>query len=399
MLNDTKIKALKAKDKKYYIADFDNLLLCIYPSGKKTFIFNYKCPKTLRYKRITLGEYPTLNLANARKQRDNLKVNLAENDSIREKYEITFKELALEKMDLKKLELSEKTYKSYMSYLQRFAFGIYGEIILDKLQIKDILKSFEKFRKENIREGADKFFTLLNEIFRHGVIKEYIKSNPMANLNRKELLINKASKNHATLLETKEIKALVDNIIDYKGYISVKIAAMFSLLTAQRSFSIRSAKWEDIDLDNGIWYIPQEDMKMKRAHTIPLNSQCVYMLKKYKEMSINTGYLFYSLRSKSEIISDNTIRSMFRRMGYSNDDFTPHGFRAMFSTLAHENRNKHQMSSDIIELCLAHVEKNKIKSAYNHALNLKEKAILMQWWGDYLDEIADLNQQVRNIFL
>ncbi|HEF9464834.1 TPA: DUF4102 domain-containing protein, partial [Campylobacter coli] len=106
MLNDTKIKALKAKDKKYYIADFDNLLLCIYPSGKKTFIFNYKCPKTLRYKRITLGEYPTLNLANARKQRDNLKVNLAENDSIREKYEITFKELALEKMDLKKLELS-----------------------------------------------------------------------------------------------------------------------------------------------------------------------------------------------------------------------------------------------------------------------------------------------------
>ncbi|EIX0880061.1 site-specific integrase, partial [Campylobacter coli] len=258
---------------------------------------------------------------------------------------------------------------------------------------------FEKFRKENIREGADKFFTLLNEIFRHGVIKEYIKSNPMANLNRKELLINKASKNHATLLETKEIKALVDNIIDYKGYISVKIAAMFSLLTAQRSFSIRSAKWEDIDLDNGVWYIPQEDMKMKRAHTIPLNSQCVYMLKKYKEMSINTGYLFYSLRSKSEIISDNTIRSMFRRMGYSNDDFTPHGFRAMFSTLAHENRNKHQMSSDIIELCLAHVEKNKIKSAYNHALNLKEKAILMQWWGDYLDEIADLNQQVRNIFL
>lgn len=156
---------------------------------------------------------------------------------------------------------------------------------------------------------------------------------------------------------------------------------------------------EDIDLENGIWYIPQEDMKMKRAHTIPLNSQCVYMLKKYKEMSINTGYLFYSLRSKSEIISDNTIRSMFRRMGYSNDDFTPHGFRAMFSTLAHENRNKHQMSSDIIELCLAHVEKNKIKSAYNHALNLKEKAILMQWWGDYLDEIADLNQQVRNIFL
>ncbi|EKH5237269.1 DUF4102 domain-containing protein, partial [Campylobacter coli] len=120
MLNDTKIKALKAKDKKYYIADFDNLLLCIYP---RTFIFNYKCPKTLRYKRITLGEYPTLNLANARKQRDNLKVNLAENDSIREKYEITFKELALEKMDLKKLELSEKTYKSYMSYLQRFAFG------------------------------------------------------------------------------------------------------------------------------------------------------------------------------------------------------------------------------------------------------------------------------------
>ncbi|TKX28021.1 tyrosine-type recombinase/integrase [Campylobacter estrildidarum] len=399
MLNDTKIKALKAKDKKYYIADFDNLLLCVYPSGKKTFMFNYKCPKTLKYKRITLGEYPTLSLANARSQRDKLKINLIDNESIHEKTDITFKHLALEKMELKKLELSEKTYKSYMSYLQRFAFGIYGDIILDKLQIKDILKSFEKFRKENIKEGADKFFTLLNEIFRYGVMKEYIKNNPIVNLNRKDLLINKASKNHATILEIKEIKTLVNDIVNYKGFINVKIAAMFSLLTAQRSFSIRSSKWEDIDLENGMWYIPQEDMKMRRAHTIPLNSQCVYMLKKYKEMSVDTGYLFYSLRSKSEIISDNTIRSMFRRMGYSNDDFTPHGFRAMFSTLAHENRDKHRMSSDIIELCLAHVEKNKIKSAYNHALNLKEKTILMQWWGDYLNEIADLNQQVQNIFL
>ena len=230
-------------------------------------------------------------------------------------------------------------------------------------------------------------------------MKEYLKNNPMLHLNRKDLLINKASKNHATILEIKEIKVLIDNVVHYKGYLSVKIAAMFSLLTAQRSFSIRNAKWEDIDLENGIWYIPQEDMKMKKAHTIPLNSQCVFMLQKYKEMGVRTRYLFYSLRSKSETISDNTIRSMFRRLGYSNDDFTPHGFRAMFSTLAHENRDKHQMSSDIIELCLAHVEKNKIKSAYNHALNLKEKATLMQWWGDYLDEIADLNRQVQNIFL
>lgn len=399
MLNDTKIKALKAKDKKYYIADFDNLLLCVYPSGKKTFIFNYKCPKTLKYKRLTLGEYGVISLAHARSQRDKLKVNLADNDSIHEKSDVSFKDLALEKMELKKLELSEKTYKSYMSLLQRYAFGIYGDIILDKLQIKDILKSFEKFRKENIREGANKFFTLLNEIFRHGVMKEYIKSNPMLNLNRKDLLINKTSKNHATIIESKEIKRLIDDVVNYKGYISVKIASMLSLLTAQRSFSIRSAKWEDIDLKDGVWYIPQEDMKMKKAHTIPLNSQCVYMLKKYKEISVNAGYLFYSLRSKSEIMSDNTIRSMFRRLGYSNDDFTPHGFRAMFSTLAHENRDKHQMSSDIIELCLAHVEKNKIKSAYNHALNLKEKAILMQWWGDYLNEIANLNQQVKNLFL
>lgn len=399
MLNDTKIKALKPKEKKYYIADFDNLLLCVYPSGKKTFMFNYKCPKTLRYKRKTLGEYGVISLSNARNQRDKLKINLADNDSIHDKTDITFKHLALEKMEAKKLELSEKTYKSYMSYLQRFAFGIYGDIILDKLQIKDILKSFEKFRKENIKEGADKFFTLLNEIFRYGVLKDYIKNNPLANLNRKDLLINKASKNYATILESKKIKALVDDIVHYKGYASVKVAAMLSLLTAQRSFSVRSAKWEDMDLKNGVWYIPQEDMKMKRAHTIPLNSQCVLMLEKYKAMGANTGYLFYSLRSKSEIISDNTIRSMFRRMGYSNDDFTPHGFRAMFSTLAHENRAKHKMSSDIIELCLAHMEKNKIKSAYNHALNLKEKAILMQWWGDYLDEIADLNHQVKNIFL
>ncbi|MBX1467552.1 site-specific integrase, partial [Campylobacter jejuni] len=114
----------------------------------------------------------------------------------------------------------------------------------------------------------------------------------------------------------------------------------------------------------------------------------VYMLKKYKEMSINTGYLFYSLRSKSEIISDNTIRSMFRRMGYSNDDFTPHGFRAMFRSLANEHQLDHGVSMDIAEQCLAHEQKNAILKAYNRSENIELKRRLMQWWGDYIEKLA-----------
>ncbi|MBZ7936162.1 hypothetical protein H2279_05940 [Campylobacter sp. B0100352/1] len=119
----------------------------------------------------------------------------------------------------------------------------------------------------------------------------------------------------------------------------------------------------------------------------------VRLLKEYRQIS-HHEFLFKSIRTKkrgiplNEILSDNTIRMVSRRMGYSNEEFTPHGFRSMFSALAHENIQNHQFNSNIIEMCLAHTEKNKVKASYNFAQNLKERKDLIQWYSDYLCEIC-----------
>ena len=95
-----------------------------------------------------------------------------------------------------------------------------------------------------------------------------------------------------------------------------------------------------------------------------------------------------SIKSNVAPLSDNTIRIMLKNLGFNKDMITPHGFRATFSTVANENIDKHGCNSDVIELCLAHVEGNKVKDAYNHAKNLKARAKLMQWWSDYLDSLG-----------
>ncbi|WP_348518849.1 tyrosine-type recombinase/integrase [Campylobacter sp. CCS1377] len=392
MLNERKIRGLKPKDVKYYVADKDNLLLCIYPSGTKTFFYNYKCTKTLKYKRKSLGKHPLINLKFARNQRNILKKTLLKDIS-----KTTFQTLALEKMQTKQKQVTDKTYQSLLSLLKRFAFVFYGNYEIDKISTLDLLKSFELFRKKGIKESASKFFSILNEIFRFAMMKGLIANNPMNNLSRKDLIIKRHTKHYATLLDKNSIKKLLLSIFSYKGSLEVKVATLMCMLSVQRAFNIRTCKWSELDLKNQIWHIPAFKMKARKNHNISLNSQLIDILKRYKTFA-SKKYLFSSPNSYDGILGENTMRMMFKSLGYTGDEFTPHGFRAMFSTLAHEYRFKHKISSDIIEQCLAHSELNKVKASYNHALNLKAKAKLMQWWGDYLQSIIAWDEKIDELF-
>ena len=124
-------------------------------------------------------------------------------------------------------------------------------------------------------------------------------------------------------------------------------------------------------------------MKMKRVHIVPLSKQAVNILNKLKELTGNGRYLFPSIRTTVRPISENTVNAALRRLGYTKKEMTGHGFRAMASTLLHENG----FQSHLIEMQLAHAESNKVKAAYNHAQYLKERNAMMEWWADYLDSL------------
>ena len=147
--------------------------------------------------------------------------------------------------------------------------------------------------------------------------------------------------------------------------------------------------WNEIDFENNQWIIPANKMKTKKEFILSLPHQVIKLLEEVKIYNIDSQYVFPGIRSRDRPISDNTLISALRRMGYKKEEFVPHGFRSMFSTIAHENMNNHGYSSEIIEALLAHEERNKVKAVYNRATYKEQMKNLIQWYADYLDGVKN----------
>ena len=161
-------------------------------------------------------------------------------------------------------------------------------------------------------------------------------------------------------------------------------------LTFVRPGELRGAEWREFDLKGAEWRIPGDRMKMGDAHIVPLSSQAVGILTALCALTGNGKLLFPSLRSRDRPMSENTLNAALRRLGYTTEQMTVHGFRAMASTLL----NEQGWHPDLIELQLARAERNKVRAAYNRATRLPERRKMMQAWADYLDGLRSHGQVV-----
>ena len=159
-------------------------------------------------------------------------------------------------------------------------------------------------------------------------------------------------------------------------------------LTFVRPGELRAAQWAEFDLDSKTpqWRIPAERMKMGEQHLVPLSNQAISILRQLQPVTGGYRYLFPSLRSPARCISDNTINAALRRLGYQKEEMVGHGFRSMASTCL----NEQGWHPALIELQLAHAERNKVRAAYNRAERLAERRKMMQAWADYLDSLKHL---------
>ncbi|MFT4090762.1 MAG: site-specific integrase, partial [Asticcacaulis sp.] len=153
-----------------------------------------------------------------------------------------------------------------------------------------------------------------------------------------------------------------------------------------RPGELRHAEWSEFDLDKALWIIPAAKMKMRSDHAVPLSSQIVGHLKELEKFRVSSRYLFPSFMTPLKPISENTLNTALRRMGYGQDEMTSHGFRSTASTLLNESG---KWSSDAIERALAHKDTNTIRSIYNRGTYWDERVRMMQWWSDYLDKLRD----------
>jgi integrase len=177
-------------------------------------------------------------------------------------------------------------------------------------------------------------------------------------------------------------------IDSFSGNRIIKLALQLIAYTFVRSNELRKASWSEIDFESAVWRIPAERMKMRRPHIVPLSQQAVEFFRELREYTGFGGHVLPAMQSvkmRDNVLSDVALLSALRRLGYSKDEMTIHGFRSMASTLLNEMGHR----PDLIELQLAHGERNAVRAAYNHAQHLEERRAMMQEYADLLDELRD----------
>jgi len=391
-LTNTAAKNAKPKDKPYKLSDSGGLYLYIHPSGSKTWRLKYRFDGKERV--LTIGKYlPNsdvgYSLAKARISRDQAKDLLAKGvdpsiDKQRKKLESkikqsdTFKLMAFEWWNTKKSGWSENHADAVLHTLRKNIFPYLGHRPISDISPPELLQVIRKIESRGALEMAAKVLQRCNAIYRFAITSGRTNYNPASDL--REALKTPEKRNHAAL-SAKELPEFMRKLSAYEGH-QTRLATELLILTFVRSGELRGAKWHEIDSGNKEWRIPKERMKMKEEHIVPLCNQALSKLIQLKELTGHREYIFPSQQNASKPMSENTILYALYRLGY-HSRATAHGFRQTASTIL----NEIGFTPDAIERQLAHAERNKIRAAYNKAEYLPERRKMMQWWGDYLEQI------------
>ncbi len=366
-LTNTKIKNAKSKDKDYKLFDGGGLFLLITKRGTKLWRLKYK-----------------QDLANGINPSEDKKQKIV----TKKKEEInnlnTFKLIVLERLEKQKDDISQSHYKRTFNGFINDVFPIIGDIPIDEVTAKHIINILQIMNDRDANSSARKVYHSINTTFKYAVANARAKRNPAQDIAVSEILGKEKKKHYPTITDDKGIRNLLISIKEYQGELSTKYALLILAYTFVRPSNIRLALWDEIDFNSKQWVIPAKKMKTKDEFIIPLSTTVIKLLNDIKPYSSDSPYLFPSTKSKTTPLSDGALLGAIRRMGYTTNEFTPHGFRAMFSTIAHE---KSSFKYDVIETQLAHSVGNAVSQAYNRAKYLDERVELMQWWSNYLDEV------------
>ncbi|MDB2405639.1 tyrosine-type recombinase/integrase [Arcobacteraceae bacterium] len=402
-LNDKKIKESKLKDKDYTLSDGHGLQLLVKKNGSKLWEFRYTSPTTLKRRKTSFGTYPQTSLAAARKIRndyidkitngiDPLEQKIQVKNKIKieqEKKVNTFYKVSQGWLDSYENEVSENYHIKLGRALENYVYPFIKKEPIDEVTRLELLTVIDDLKSKNLLDTAKRVLNILNKVFLYAVTYEYAPHNIIADIDKKIVLGKIERKHYPTFTKKEDIKNLLLSIDNYDGNYSTKMALKVLPYLFVRSFNIRHMDWSEIDFEEEQWVIPFNKMKMKDRgdFLLPLPEQVIEMLSEVINTYTGAIYVFPSLRGKDNPMSDNTLISALRRMGYSKEEFVPHSFRSMFSTIAYENQHIHGFSSEVIEALLAHTEKNKVKGAYNRAKYNEPMKKLIQWYANYLDDL------------
>lgn len=394
-LTDTAIRNIKSTPSPKKYSDAGGLHLLVNPSGSKLWRLAYRFEG--KQKLLALGAYPAVSLADARKRRDSAKELLAQrtDPSQQAKAEKRAKKIsAANTFDVIADEVLAKFQREGRAdatmikkrWVLDFARPTLGHRPIAEITAAEVLEALRQVEADGRYETAKRMRATIGQVFRYAIATARAEIDPTVAL--RGALIAPTHKHRAAITDRVAFGGLLRAIWNYDGTPETRAALKLMVILYPRPGELRMAHWSEFDLKEATWVIPAERTKMRREHRKPLPKQAITILEKIQKLTGDGALVFPSIRSRRKPISENTFNAALRRMGYTTDQVTSHGFRASASTMLNETG---LWPADAIEAELAHADSNQVRRAYHRAAYWDDRLKMTQWWADELDTLRTAN--------
>ncbi|MEM5495936.1 integrase domain-containing protein [Paraglaciecola mesophila] len=400
-LTDSQIARAKPSDKDYKLSDGAGLHLRVRFGGTKDWIFRYKEPHSPKRRDISFGIYPDVTLAEARRRREearSLLIKAIDPKSHKEQVKRTSAEenantfalVTREWLKVKSSKITAKYCDQIEASLTNHVFPVIGKRPIKELTPTEIINLLRPIEAKGSRETVKRLCQRINEIMDYAVNTGLILINPLAKINT--AFLSPETKNLPTIRPE-----LLPKLMQDLQMASIKIVTRclieWQLHTMVRPSEAATAKWADIDFDNNVWIIPAENMKKKNNgdHIVPLTPQSISLLEFIRPISGHREFIFPADRYPKTHTNSQTANMALKRMGY-HKELVAHGLRSLASTTL----NEHAFDPDVIEACLAHVDSNSVRRAYNRTDYLERRRKVMDWWSQHIENAATGNVSLSN---
>ncbi|WP_323031567.1 tyrosine-type recombinase/integrase [Brachymonas denitrificans] len=400
VLKDVTIRGAGPKASPYKLADGGGLYLEVMTTGSRFWRYSYRING--KRPRVTLGEYPAMGIKAARDRHEELRKLVADGiDPARKKkidkveararaaQEQTFETFTRTVWIPERLnELTQRSREQTTRWLEGDVFPAIGALALGAVHARDVLELLEGMR--NTPTKATNIRGIIERIYQYAAQKLLVTHNPAVSMRG---LIAKPAAQHYAPLPDSDVKRFMEAVRDSGAHPGTRLAVELLMLTVVRKANVAQARWEHIDMEAKTWTIPaltsgaNGHMKARRSHTVYLSRQAMAVLEKAAELSAHSAWVFPSVQSRHTPMADEAINHLFARLrkdGQIPEGFAPHGLRSTASTAM----NEHGITPDVVEMILAHKERNSTRDAYNRAQYAKPAREALQWYADRIDKLV-----------
>lgn len=391
-LSDTRLRSLKPTQKLKKYSDGKGLQFWVTPEGGRYWRLEYRFGG--KRKLLALGTYPeiTAEVARQRTAEARRNIQLGHDPSVvkqqakaasRSAAENTFAHIA-DKLLVKKREdgRAEVTLRK-IEWILGKVNKVIGNLAIGSIRTPDISKLLAAQEEADNLETARRMRIVIGEVFRHAIRHGLCEHDPT--IATRGAIAAPKSRHFPAILNPVEFGEMLRHVDAYATKNVVTGAALqLMALLYPRPGELRQADWREFDLENCIWQIPAERMKLRQPHVKALPRQAVAILRTIHEVTGPVGSVFPAIGKRGRVMSENTLNQALRRIGYPGTIHTSHGFRASASTLLNASN---MFSADAIERSLAHQDKDAVRRAYARGDAMAERKLMAQWWADYIDRL------------